>query len=404
MAGTVQIARRLFEHTAFRDEPYTQREAFMWLIMEAAWRPHVRHLCGFAVELQRGELCHSLSFMADQWGEAWDRSRVQRFINKMVGHGMLEKRKISDTTLVALSVCNYDKFQLSLKETDTIPIHPTPENRYTQTQKNDTQESAPTYCDETEIQNSLDLNDTTSEGKAIHQNSVNRYYNKKTKQSSNEDCKHTSTRTRARLPIDWVPSERGLKYALDKKLTNAEIEEMVEDFRTYWSVEKKAAKTQRGWEQTWRNNVQMRLSTILRNRAAMSRAERDQRNEPAGRMQRAIASAMELDEAQQRMDRGEPYAASLPLLRAAGDGRGTPRPDGDVVHGAFGYSEGGFEAGFPEAGSRPFQKSADTRRDHKTGDEGDPARDPEKPSRLRQEGDPDLRRSRGPDHGRGWRE
>jgi hypothetical protein len=37
--GTFNVARGVFDHPVFAREPFTEREAWLWLIAEAQWKP-----------------------------------------------------------------------------------------------------------------------------------------------------------------------------------------------------------------------------------------------------------------------------------------------------------------------------------------------------------------------------
>jgi hypothetical protein len=37
--GTFNVARGVFDHPVFAPEPFTEREAWLWLIAEAQWKP-----------------------------------------------------------------------------------------------------------------------------------------------------------------------------------------------------------------------------------------------------------------------------------------------------------------------------------------------------------------------------
>lgn len=107
--GLFTVDRGVFEHSAFAAEPFTEREAWLWIVSEAGWTDRsVRLGKGYdTVELKRGQLTHSLRFMADKWD--WKKDRVARFLK------MLEKRDMiathSETGQTVITVCNYEKFQ-----------------------------------------------------------------------------------------------------------------------------------------------------------------------------------------------------------------------------------------------------------------------------------------------------
>lgn len=108
-AGTFNVARSVWDHPAFRASEFSEREAFIWLISEAAWKPRRHRAGGHVVDLERGQLCHSVRFMAAAW--KWTPARVFRFLSKMREEGMIEKRNSSETAPTVITLCNYDRYQ-----------------------------------------------------------------------------------------------------------------------------------------------------------------------------------------------------------------------------------------------------------------------------------------------------
>src|SRR5215208_5599991 len=115
--GLFCVARKLWSDPDFADEPFTEREAFMWLVGEAAWKPYRKRADGKLVDLGRGQLCHAVRFMAEAWG--WSKSRVDRFLDRLENRDMIARDHGTRTPV--LSVCNYDRFQrTALPERDNI--------------------------------------------------------------------------------------------------------------------------------------------------------------------------------------------------------------------------------------------------------------------------------------------
>jgi hypothetical protein len=123
MSGTVNIARDLFDHPAFKAAPFSEREAWLWIIMEAAWRPRQRRVGHMVIDVGRGQLAVSVRFMAEAWG--WTAAKVQRYVDRLKKLKMISTK--TDTGLTLITVCNYDKFQTKAKASDTLPI----QDRYT---------------------------------------------------------------------------------------------------------------------------------------------------------------------------------------------------------------------------------------------------------------------------------
>jgi|GEM_PF-2926007 hypothetical protein len=123
--GYYQMARGWMDNGLFPAEPFTEREAWMWLIEQAAWRPTRAKIKGTMVPLERGQLSVAVRFMADKW--QWSKSRVDRFLKRLAAENMIKieakKRDNSGTTTgttaghsagqgaSVLTICNYDKYQ-----------------------------------------------------------------------------------------------------------------------------------------------------------------------------------------------------------------------------------------------------------------------------------------------------
>lgn len=114
--GVIGVARSIWDDPDFKPEPFTEREAFIWLVSAAAWKGvRVRGSNG-PVTLNRSEFCFSVRFLAARW--LWSKDRVHRFL------GALQKRDtIKDTSRDSekiYSVKNYNKFQIvGLPECDS---------------------------------------------------------------------------------------------------------------------------------------------------------------------------------------------------------------------------------------------------------------------------------------------
>ena len=107
MSGTVNIARTLFQDEAFKDQPYTEREAFMWLVMEASWKDRTKRVGTIVVDLKRGQLAASIRFMADAW--KWEKSTVDRFLKRLEKRDMIGTA--SGTGVNVITICKYAEYQ-----------------------------------------------------------------------------------------------------------------------------------------------------------------------------------------------------------------------------------------------------------------------------------------------------
>ncbi|MBN9438236.1 hypothetical protein [Bosea sp. (in: a-proteobacteria)] len=113
--GVFAVDRGVWDHPAFAREPFSEREAWLWLVSEAAYKPHARRSDGKIIELQRGQLCHAVRFLASAW--QWSKSRVDRYLDRLEKHEMLSRERGTRTPVVTLS--NYDDYQrVALPERD----------------------------------------------------------------------------------------------------------------------------------------------------------------------------------------------------------------------------------------------------------------------------------------------
>ena len=118
MSGTVNIARSIFDHAVFADEPKTEREAWIWLIMEASWKPRTRRVGSVVVNTERGQLAASVRFLAGAW--KWTAPKVQRYLKRLEKMEMI--RSEADTGATVITICNYDEYQCVAKAADTVAI------------------------------------------------------------------------------------------------------------------------------------------------------------------------------------------------------------------------------------------------------------------------------------------
>lgn len=91
----------------FDRQPYSRREAWCWLIENAAWAPRRQPVSSVVVNLQRGQLAASVRFMASAWG--WDEKRVRRFLDRLKTASMIAADTAAGVTLV--TICNYEIYQ-----------------------------------------------------------------------------------------------------------------------------------------------------------------------------------------------------------------------------------------------------------------------------------------------------
>jgi hypothetical protein len=114
--GVFAVSRGLFEHPLFAAEPYTEREAWIWLIKEAAWKGRRVRVGSSVIDLKRGQCAFSTRFLANKW--QWSESKVRRFLNKLKTDAMVLAD--TDAGVTRLTICNYDEYQIVGAPTDAV--------------------------------------------------------------------------------------------------------------------------------------------------------------------------------------------------------------------------------------------------------------------------------------------
>ena len=111
--------RKRFKHPLFKSEKFCRGYAWDWIVANAVWHEdgHPVEINGQIVRLKRGQLSHSVRFMAEAW--RWDKAAVSRFIARLKTEAMIETHTETGQTII--TVCNYDKYQSRAGLTETAP-------------------------------------------------------------------------------------------------------------------------------------------------------------------------------------------------------------------------------------------------------------------------------------------
>ena len=102
------VARDIFEHDFFAREAFTEREAWIWMIREAAWKPRKIRVGRKRCSIGRGQFATSLRFMAGKW--QWPEARVRRFLKRLKVDAMIDV--VSDALATQITICNYNEYQV----------------------------------------------------------------------------------------------------------------------------------------------------------------------------------------------------------------------------------------------------------------------------------------------------
>lgn len=110
--GFVSVDRGVFDHPMFAPEPFSEREAWLWMIAEAAWKPMMVRAGRAVLQIDRGQIACSLRFLATRW--KWPETTVRRFLSRLAAGGD-DALVVIDAaqSVTRITICNYDKYQNS---------------------------------------------------------------------------------------------------------------------------------------------------------------------------------------------------------------------------------------------------------------------------------------------------
>lgn len=212
--GFISISRKIFDNPLLRDADYFR--AWVWLICEACWKPareRIQTGRSFAmVDLTRGQLSHSRSFIATALGMT--EQRVRTFLNHLENEGMINRTTNQGQQII--TICKYDDYQIAPPTTN--------------------QQSG-------EATNQLSTSDQPELNKG----------NKGIKDSgASAPIKFPKQRATTTIPEDFALDAEMLRYAADRAFTEADSRRMFEKF-----INHHRAKGSRfvDWRAAWRTWV-----------------------------------------------------------------------------------------------------------------------------------------------------
>ena len=112
MSGFITIERKLWDHPLFTPAPMTEREAWVWMIAQAAWA-ETRHRVGSEmVTVPRGSFMATLREMQGvfMWGSD---KKVRTFLKTLEKEGMIGRTTLGakNAQKTQVSIRNYEEYQ-----------------------------------------------------------------------------------------------------------------------------------------------------------------------------------------------------------------------------------------------------------------------------------------------------
>lgn len=115
MAQYALIHKAILSHPLFDGEPYSYREAWLWIILNVT-RDKTEFRCGREVfPITRGAIGTRYRALAREW--KWSVNKVRRYIAMLQDCSMIDTK--TEHGFVMIRVCNFDKYQSPTKYSGT---------------------------------------------------------------------------------------------------------------------------------------------------------------------------------------------------------------------------------------------------------------------------------------------
>lgn len=103
------LHRKVFDDDDFDlDEPYTEIQAWIWLIGFAAWEDKDVCFQKRMVKIHRGQCVTSIRYLCKKW--KWGNTRTTAFLNRLEKVGKISRHS-QDRKQTLITICNYDNYQ-----------------------------------------------------------------------------------------------------------------------------------------------------------------------------------------------------------------------------------------------------------------------------------------------------
>ena len=215
--GLINIDRGLLNHRIFKPKKFSKAEAWIWLLCEARWKDWREDIGGKTVTINRGQVPHSLRFMATAWG--WSKGGTERFLNRLKIEAMIGTISIGGQNVI--TICNYNTYQSYEKyRTEKVGTD-------NGTELGQSWDRVGTELGQTITPETPETPDESLEGAS----------------------KKTPKRKATRLPEDWILSVADRQYAIDQ---GVDPDKTLEDFKDYW-ISKSQNATKLDWSRTWKS-------------------------------------------------------------------------------------------------------------------------------------------------------
>lgn len=112
MKGWIRIERKVFSDDFFAREPMSEREAWMWMIANAAWEDTAHTVGGERHPVPRGSFMVTLREMQSAFGWRSD-TKVRNFLKRLELERMVKRTTCGprNASKTHVTICKYDEYQ-----------------------------------------------------------------------------------------------------------------------------------------------------------------------------------------------------------------------------------------------------------------------------------------------------
>ena len=210
MSRWVRVQTSIFDHELFSSAELSQREAWLWLIANVAWK-ETRHRVGNEVlAVPVGSMFATLRSLQTAWNWKSDK-RVRSFLAMLESEQMIELK--SDAGKTQISICNYSKYQDVGRSEDA----------------SGTQDGRSADALKTPVHQDTNTSSLRSDGAPA------------------------AKKKAARLPESWSLPRAWGQWAISEGYAEAVVRVEAEKFRDYWISKSGKDAAKLDWFATWRN-------------------------------------------------------------------------------------------------------------------------------------------------------
>jgi hypothetical protein len=211
MSRWIRVSTTIFDHDLFSEEPFTEREAWLWLISKAAWKPTKHRVGGAMIEVPVGSFFVTLRELQDTWKWGSD-YRVRTFLKLLQTEEMVSVEANAGKTRI--TICNYSRYQNPERSENA---------QETQPQRSENALKTP-----------------------VHQDT-------NTSSLRSEDAPPPKKQKATRLPEDWSLPRAWGQWAVSEGYSEQVIRLEAEKFRDHWISKSGKDAAKLDWFATWRN-------------------------------------------------------------------------------------------------------------------------------------------------------